>query len=193
VPGGRLGLTKCSYHFLYFNFTLTGTPFLSPVSYPDAIQVRDCYTGNLTSLTALSPSTAHKTLGMYKDPVGKHTSATKAFKEKSHHYARTLSRYSLTPVEAWTYYHSMYLPSMAFPLSSGYIADNQLNLVDHQLKNVLLPKLTYSRTSPLAVVFGSPPLGGISLRQHRIEQGLLKIKLFLKHWRTPHILAISSG
>jgi hypothetical protein len=81
----------------------------------------------------------------------------------------------------------MYLPSMAYPLSSGFVQENKLNKVDCQLKTVLLPKLAYSRTSPLSVLFGPTPLGGISLRQHSTEQGLLQIKLFLKHWRTPHI------
>jgi hypothetical protein len=71
---------------------------------------------------------------------------------------------------------------MAYPLSSGYVKDNRLHQVDRQLKTVLLPKLIFPRTSPLAV-----PLGGISLHQNRTEQGLLQIKLFLKHWRTPHI------
>jgi hypothetical protein len=76
---------------------------------------------------------------------------------------------------------------MVYPLSSGYIKAYKFNLVNRQLKNVLLPKLTYSSTSTPAVVFGSTSLRGISLRQHCFKQGLLQIKLFLKHWRTQHI------
>jgi hypothetical protein len=53
VTGGRLGLEKCSHHILYFDFTLTDTPFLSPMIPSDALQVLYSHTNNFTSIKAL--------------------------------------------------------------------------------------------------------------------------------------------
>jgi exonuclease III len=181
ATGGRLGLEKCSYHFLYFDFTVQGAPFLSPTVYHDAIKIDDAERN--VSLQSLTPYKAHKTLGTFKEPAGYHSSATKAFQDKSDFHLKILARNSLTASEAWTFYHAIYIPSVAYPLASGFIQPKKLAAVDRKLKQVLLPKLGYARNSNIPVVFGPVQYAGIHLRQQPVEQGLLQIKLFLKHWR----------
>jgi hypothetical protein len=71
VSGGALELSKCSYHVISWKFSAQGDPVL----YPDRtryspITVIDCQTGIPHNLEYLSPYTAHKTLGHYKDPAG---------------------------------------------------------------------------------------------------------------------------
>jgi hypothetical protein len=119
ATGGRLGLEKCSYYFLYFDFTVQGAPFLSPTVYNDAIQINDEERNVL--LQPLTTFTAHKTLGTFKEPAGYHSSATKAFQARSDLHLKILARNSLTAAEAWTFYHAIYIPSVSYYLASGYI------------------------------------------------------------------------
>ena len=84
VSGGALELSKCSYHVLSWKFSAQGDPVL----YPDRtryspITVTDRQTGISHDLEYLSPYTAHKTLGHYKDPAGNQKEQHRQLQRKS--------------------------------------------------------------------------------------------------------------
>jgi hypothetical protein len=63
--GGKLELSKCSYHILQWQFSAQGAPVVIPnqVNFQDALTVRDRQNQSEHRLQILSPYTAHKTLG----------------------------------------------------------------------------------------------------------------------------------
>ena len=95
----------------------------------------------------------------------------------------TIARSSLNRYETWTYYHSIYLPSITFSLPTGYLRKGALDHLDSKAKMVFLPKMGYNRYSSLKVIYGPADYGGIELRSLYTEQGVHQMQLFLKHWR----------
>jgi hypothetical protein len=73
--GGKLELTKCSFHVLWFEFKPNGTPvsILDPPEHP--IALRDSESGEMVSIQPKSSSDPHKTLGHWKAP-SKHNNKT---------------------------------------------------------------------------------------------------------------------
>ena len=75
LSGGALEDSKCSYHFMYYEFTRKGQPVLKGGTFEPAILIRFNDNTTPTPLKQLSAYTSHKTLGVYKNPNGNSTGA----------------------------------------------------------------------------------------------------------------------
>ena len=75
ISGGALEDSKCSYHFMYYEFTRNSQPVLKGRTFEPDISI--CFNDNATPtpLKQLSAYTSHKTLGVYKNPDGNSTAA----------------------------------------------------------------------------------------------------------------------
>jgi hypothetical protein len=71
ATGGLFGLPKCSYHLLYWQFSMQGAPVLAscPQEYR-SIDEMDPESGIEQTLEYLTQHSAHKTLGHFKEPAG---------------------------------------------------------------------------------------------------------------------------
>ena len=67
--------SKCSYHFMYYEFTRSSLPVLKGGTFEPAISIRFNNHTTPTPLKQLSAYTSHKTLGVYKNPDGNTTAA----------------------------------------------------------------------------------------------------------------------
>ena len=65
-----------------------------------------------------------------------------------------LSHSPLTHIDAWAYYHAIYLPSIVYPFPSGSLHRTQCQHLQKQVKQVILPKCSYNRNTPNAIVYG---------------------------------------
>ena len=76
ASGGALELSKCSCHVAVWTFSLHGDPVLMnhQTINNSAATVNDPFTNVEHNLEFLSPYTAHKTLGHYKEPAGEQRS-----------------------------------------------------------------------------------------------------------------------
>ena len=72
--------------------------------------VRDPHTETLRELEYLSPYTAPKTLGHYKEPAGGQHEQCEQLKKKSDSITEFLWKTPLTRAEAWTYYSACCVP-----------------------------------------------------------------------------------
>jgi hypothetical protein len=70
ASGGALELPKCTYHFLYFDFTPTGEPCMWPGQVGPPLTILSGDRQTTTAIKFRSAFTAHKTLGHRKDPSG---------------------------------------------------------------------------------------------------------------------------
>ena len=91
ATGGSLELPKCSYHLLYWRFSMQGAPVLAncPQEYR-TITVTDPHTQTTKTLEYLSPHSVHKTLGHYKEPAGTQITQFTQLKKKSDSITRFL-------------------------------------------------------------------------------------------------------
>ena len=63
---GALQLTKCSYHFFFYQFSNTGIPYLSGTTSDPIINLQFNHQTHPKPLKHLSAYESHKTLGVYK-------------------------------------------------------------------------------------------------------------------------------
>ena len=100
LSGGALEDSKCSYHFMYNEFTRNGHPVLKGGTFEPVISIRFNNSTTPTPLKQLSMYTSHKTLGMYKNPDGNSTTAFRVVKEKNATHTKTASHSPLTHTDA---------------------------------------------------------------------------------------------
>jgi hypothetical protein len=182
--GGALELAKSKYHTISYLFTPSGAPVLQGGQVdPDL-----CDTSGDRSSTMkfqyLSAHTAHKTLGCYKEPAGNQRAAAKHLLDNSNRRARQLATSPLDRKESWTYYHTVYLPSVSYSLPIGHLSPALLTKIQAPAIQTFLPKCGYNCNMPRAVIFGPHEYGGIEYRHLSVKQGAGQIEYFLKFWRT---------
>jgi hypothetical protein len=184
VTGGALELSKCSVHVATWHFTSQGAPVL----YTDKkmfanIAVVDPTSGEENTLQYLSPYTAHKTLGHFKDPAGLQRRQFDELLKKSNSATAFLDSCTLTRMEAWTYYFACYLPSIAYPLANCYFSTQQLLKVQRKAMSRLVSKCGYNRNTKKEILYGPLQYGGANFRNLVDQQGLSQLTLFVRHWR----------
>ena len=67
--------SKCTYHFMYYEFTRNVRPVLKGGTFEPALLIRFNDNTTPTPLKQLSTYTSHKTLGVYENPDGNRTAA----------------------------------------------------------------------------------------------------------------------
>ena len=175
LSGGALEDSKCSYHFMYYEFPRNGHPVLKGGTFEPASSIRFNDNATLTPLKQLSTYTSHKTLGVYKNPDRNSTAAFCVLKEKNATHTKIASRSPLTHTDAWAYYHAIYLPSIVYPFASGSLQCSQCQHLQKQVKQAILPKCSYNCNTPNAIVYGPSEYGSIEMRRHHTEQGIAQI------------------
>ena len=114
---------------MYWHFSSTGAPVLANVhSMADPITVHNSDTGSDERLAYLPPTTAHKTLGHYKEPTGSQLRTQyRELKTKSDNITEFLWTTQLTREEAWLYYQACYIVYT----TSRHIPINLFVFVEH--------------------------------------------------------------
>lgn len=184
MSGGALELSKCSVHVANWAFTSQGAPVLmtDKVKFSD-IEVIDPNTERAFNLQYLSPYTAHKTLGHFKEPAGTQRKQFQELKIKSDLITGFLQTCSLTREEAWMYYYACYLPSVSYPLANSYFTKAQLAKVQCKAMTLIFPKCGYNRNTKREILFGPLQFGGANSRHLYDQQGIGQLILFMRHWR----------
>ena len=197
TSGGALELSKCSYHIMFYDFTSSGAPVLRGGQIGPTIQVQSGDRSSSDAFSALSAYTSHKTLGVHKEPSGSQLSAKRAISANSDKKSSIVARSPLDRHESWTFYHSIYLPSITYPLPVGNISEKDFAKIESRATRRILPKCGYNRNTPKTVIYGPHQFGGIEFRRLYVEQGLGQLTFFLKFWRTDfeagHLLRIATA
>ena len=185
ATGGALKLSKCLYHVLFWKFSLQGAPVLSNIqSEISPLQVLDPLTGRTQTLDFLPPSTAHKTLGHYKEPYGLQKMQFRQLKAKSDEITDFLWSTHFTRDEAWTYYRSCYVPAVTYPLTSSFLSPSQLATIQTKAMAIITAKCGFNRHTKMEVLYGPRDLGGAEFCHLITQQGICQTTYFLRHWRS---------
>ena len=184
VTGGTLELSKCSYHVMNWNFSMTGAPVLQACP-PEfrTLQVRDAITGQIQTLEYLTPHKAHKTLGVYKEPAGIQTEQFRQLKQKSDSVTQFLWSVPLKREETRLFYHACYLTSIGYPLTSTYFTHDQLDKIQRKAMAIIVARCGYNRNTKKELLYGLIEYGGADFYHLYRWQGYQQIKYFLRQLR----------
>ena len=175
VSGGALQTTKCSYHFVFYTFTVDGVPMMQHGEFGPRIQIQFTRDTDPKDLKQISAYASHKTLGVHKAPSSTDTSLFNALKVKNAAHTTTMACSPFSRTDAWAYYHAVYLPSITYPFPSSSLSEEHCTKLQRQFKRVLLPKCGYNRCTPNAIVYGSQDFGGVGLRSLYTERGIAQV------------------
>jgi exonuclease III len=181
ASGGALELSKCSCHVAVWTFSLQGDPVLMnhQTINNSAASVKDPFTNVEHNLEFLSPYTAHKTLGHYKEPAGTQRTQFQQLRQKSDTITAFLWKCQMTPLETWTYYYACYLPSVGYPLASSSMTHSQLDRVQRTAMQIIIAKCGYNRHTKREILYGPLEYGGASFRHLYVQQGIGQVTSFL--------------
>jgi hypothetical protein len=185
ASGGALELSKCSCHLVVWTFADKGDPVLIHTQQPTQapLTVVDYLTKEDHALQFLSPYSAHKTLGHYKEPAGNQKEQYRRLWAKSDSTTEFLWKCQLSPVEAWTFYFACFLPSIGYPLSCSSLTYAQLDRVQRKAMSIIIPKCGYYRHTKREIIYGPMMYGGANFRHLYMQQGVSQVTTFLRHWQ----------
>jgi hypothetical protein len=167
ASGGALEMSKCSCHVLQWKFAMNGAPVLLPVSKAeqDILTVPDDnQRGKSKKIMVLSPYTAHKTLGHYKEPAGHELTQGMKLRELCERNTRFLWTCPLSRREAWTCYFAYFLLSVCYPLACSSLSKRTLESIQRKSLAILIARCGFNRNTKREIIFGPLELGGANFR-----------------------------
>ena len=183
TSGGKLELSKCSYHVLRFSFTADGTPQVNTSSTPP-LTIIDSVTHNAVQVGPLTSYAPHKTLGHWKAPAGNSTTQLRVIMSKMKTISLRISTSSLSRFGARLAYHAIYVSTLRYVLPQCHISATKLRQAEKKSLPSLYAKCGFSRKTPQALLFAPRAYGGGGFLHWETLQGEGQILHFIKHWRT---------
>jgi hypothetical protein len=181
--GGDLELSKCSYHFIFYDFLQSGKPLLKAGRVGPELKLLDGK-GNRVAIQWKSNYTAHKTLGCFVEPRGNQSGSRKHLKAKMSEFHRVLVSSALNRRKAWTFYFAIYLPSIGYALPLCHFRKEELDLLHRKVMGEMIARCGYCRKTKQEIIYGPASLGGSCFRHPYGEQGTGQILFFIKYWRS---------
>ena len=135
-------------------------------------QVQHPSTQEPVNITVLSSYKEYKILGHYKFPSGSNEPQQNPVKDKWNTHGNFPASYHLSRREEWTYYYTMYLPSVTYPLESSLFTKQQLEKLERKFLNNMLSKCVIKNKIVRVVLDGLRCLGRHSWWPLYQEQGV---------------------
>lgn len=183
ASGGALEQTKCSYHLIQSAWTKDGHPFLQGGIQPNPIKLFDGQKYN--AVYQKSSYESHKTLGCFINPAHNNTSTWQATKAKNDQFVRVMDSNYMTRLEAWTFYTSIYIPSITYAIPMSPLTPQQCTDLNSRFLRVLLPRLGYNRNLSSVLRYTPQVMGGVGLKHLYHQQGLLLLQHAYKYLNSP--------
>ena len=181
--GGALELSKCSYYIMHWQWP-NGLPVLTSKEDSQKIHRIALTSGNNNDAQYVNQketTEAHKTLGVWIAPDGNELAQKEHLLQDSNRIASLILRSRLSSLEAWTAYHMCWFPAISYSLGTTTLTSEDLNSVQSQSTQHFLQKFGLNKNFPRAVAFGPHQMGGLAMRDLRIEQGIAGITNLLNH------------
>jgi Reverse transcriptase (RNA-dependent DNA polymerase) len=181
--GGKLELNKCLYYIISFKFDATGNPTMYT---PEHEQLHLSIQGSETNhpITLMQPHQAHKTLGCFRSLDGNETEQYKKLMHKVKDWAHKLSTRFFTRYEAWTVYHSYYMPQLLYSMAASDFTRAQCDNLQAPVVQAILPLLGFNRNTVRTFVFGPNKFGGLGLADLYTETYTQRIESLIVHTRS---------
>lgn len=160
--GGNLSLSKCSFHFIAYNFDSSGEPFFRDhiLPYSHRLELRSYDRNATVNIKCLGSRKSHRTLGCHKSPDGGQTTQLEVLETKCMHYATVVAHSRLKQHEARTFYDSIFLPSVGYFLPTCHFAYDNLHDLQSKANAEIFAATGYNRHFSHAIMFAPKQIGG---------------------------------
>lgn len=188
--GGKLELSKCSFHTLIFESYPDGSarPIMS--RYPHPINLKDSLTNEIIAVPSKSADDPHKTLGHWKAPAEpRQTTQLNTLISKAQTIATLIHLSKVSRFGATLAYHGIYLTSLKYVLPQCFFTPHALQKAERKTTSLIVAKCGYNRHTSLALRYAPLTHAGCGFVRWQTLQGEGQIALFLKHWRTNTIIS----
>lgn len=145
--GGKLELSKCSYHVLHFEFTPNGRPLPSLNCYNSQIHIVDRETQIQIPIKAKRAFEMHKTLGHYKSPYSSIRSSLEEVVKKVNHLSMLISMSPITRQGAQLAYATVYLPTIKYTLPQSFFPRELLDRAQSLSMARMISKSGFNRNT----------------------------------------------
>lgn len=135
ASGGALEQTKCSFHLIESQWTSNGQPFLKGGTQEQTIVI--AHDGNQIPTKQKSNYDAHKTLDCHINPAYTRKQPWTVLSRKNESFSALVETNFLSRNEAWIFYTSIYLPSLAYSLAINPSTKEQCNQLDARFLRTL--------------------------------------------------------
>jgi len=181
ATGGALEPPKCSFHLIRWTFR----PDFTPVISNKAENAQSFVTSQptLSEFKHLKVDEAHKTLGTYQTPNSNQRTQLIQLLDKATKFRDTIIKYPMSRKEAITFYHSIYIPSITYPLATTFFSEKTLTKLQRKVDYPLTTKFGLNRNTAKAILYGPPSLGGFGLLEFYSIQGSYQLLTIIKYWR----------
>jgi hypothetical protein len=183
LSGGTLEQSKCSFHMIQSDWNHDGHPFLKGGT--ERIPIYLTHSGRQIPTMQKSNYASHKTLGCFINPAYNNTTTWKTLSSKNDSLASLLETNYFNSIEAWTFYTSVYIPSITYSLPITPLTKSQCGQLDVRFLRTVLPRCGYNRNMASAIRYAPFHVGGAGFRQLYVEQGALIVQQIHKFLNSP--------
>jgi hypothetical protein len=183
ISGGKLELSKCSFHMLRFDFKPDGTPRPS-LEIPPSIVLKDSVTQEDIKIDGLGAAQPHKTLGHWKSPAGPQRKQLQTIQAKTQKLGQLIGTSSLSRYGSQLAYQAKYVAGLRYVLPQCHFSAKELRKAESKSMPLIIGKCGFCRKTSYALLFLPPEYAGGGFVHWDTIQGTGQIQHFIKHWRT---------
>ncbi len=159
ISGGKLELTKCSFHVLQFNFKPDGSP--RPLLFtPPSVTLHDSESHFPIEIPGLRPDAAHKTLGHWKSPAGRQRPQLQAIMIKAKRTSQLIATAPLSRHGAKLAYLAKYVASLRFVLPQCFFSHSELGKAESKSIPGIIVKCGFVRKTAYDLLFSPTEMAG---------------------------------
>jgi hypothetical protein len=126
-----------------FDFSGVGTPFLRHDRHGPPIIIKDAHGDDIT-IEQLPVTQAYKMLGTYQAGIQQQHQQHSVLKKKVNDHCHTLALANVSKRGTWTYYSSVFLCSVGYPLGVCHLTNSQLDSLQSSMVSTTLQKMGYN-------------------------------------------------
>jgi hypothetical protein len=181
--GGKLELSKCGYHVIYYDFEDSGIPqrHHSP---GDSITLTNDQ-GDLIPIHSKNIYQTRINLGHAKGPRDTSKTESNRTLKKASNIGDAIVQFGGTRAENKMLYRSVWKPAIEYTLSQSFLSKQQLKKIEQACMPKLYAKCGFNRNTSRAVLSAPIELGRLGFTPLYVTAGTGYVTHFLKNWRTP--------
>ena len=185
ASGGALVPSKCHWYLVDYSWSGRAWKLLSSEQAPGDISIRSP-SGRRVPIERVDPYMARKTLGIWTAPDGSMTAELQYLQEKVKNWVDKVRVRHLPHHLVWQSLRTGIFKTLEYPLAATTFSLLQCRELCTPLLQVGLSRSHIVRSMPRDVVYGPSEVGGFSLPNLYLEQGLAHVTAFLLFGRSTH-------
>ena len=181
--GGKLELSKCGYHVIYYDFDDSGIPRMRH-SPGDSITLQNEHEEPIP-IKSKNIYQTRVNLGHAKSPGDSCNTEFKRTMKKAITIGNAIAQCGGSRSENMMLYKAVWKPAIEYTLPQSFLTEKQLKKIEKASMPKVYAKCGFNRNTSRAVLAGPIELGGGGFTPLYVTAGTGYVTHFLKNWRTP--------